>query len=111
MSKEVSINIELFRANIKNLEDSLTRLESGMKKNSVFDYTNITPFINDLKHLVQADKLLEQYKTLLETDEAISQGQQKVETETLSNCCNQQSELKICRPEKTGLVRHRKRGD
>lgn len=68
MSKEVSINIELFRANIKKLEDSLTRLESGMKKNSAFDYTNITPFINDLKHLVQADKLLEQYKTLLDAD-------------------------------------------
>lgn len=68
MSEQVSINIDLFHANVDKLKSSLSDLTSGLNKNQTFTTTNISPFKDDLENLVKAIQLLEKYKAFLEED-------------------------------------------
>lgn len=68
MGEEIGIKIEVFRANIKKLRSSLSRLDSGIPKNRSFHRTNITPFTDDLENTIKAIELLIRYKSLLDAD-------------------------------------------
>ncbi|MTW86061.1 TIGR04197 family type VII secretion effector [Virgibacillus dakarensis] len=68
MAEVVGINIGEFQSNIEKLRSSLSGLESSIKTSRTFDKTNIAPFTDDLENTIKAVKLLEEYKTLLDTD-------------------------------------------
>ncbi|MFD2655186.1 TIGR04197 family type VII secretion effector [Gracilibacillus thailandensis] len=67
MSKEVSINMSVFRANVAKLKTALADIETNTTTNS-FSKTNIEPFTKDLENVIEAMELLEQYKNILEAD-------------------------------------------
>ncbi|WP_062050957.1 TIGR04197 family type VII secretion effector [Bacillus sp. JCM 19034] len=67
MGSQVSINIEVFRANVANLKSSLAGLETNMSVNS-FSQTNISPFTDDVEKFSEALQLLKKYKQLIEVD-------------------------------------------
>ncbi|WP_077320206.1 TIGR04197 family type VII secretion effector [Virgibacillus proomii] len=68
MSKEVSINMDVFRSNIEKIRETATSLKTGIKTNRTFKKTNIKPFINDLENIIKGVELLERYKQLLIED-------------------------------------------
>lgn len=68
MTREVGINIDLFRSNVGKLSDSLSGLQTNNIKTSTFSKTNINPFKQDLENMIKAVELLEKYKLILETD-------------------------------------------
>ncbi|MGP4040975.1 TIGR04197 family type VII secretion effector [Gracilibacillus sp. D59] len=67
MSKEVSINMNVFRSNVSKLRSAVAEIETNKTTNS-FSKTNIEPFTKDLENVIEAMELLEQYKTILESD-------------------------------------------
>ncbi|MFA8437470.1 TIGR04197 family type VII secretion effector [Pueribacillus sp. YX66] len=68
MSKEIKLNTELFRSNVKSLRSSLDGLYVSMGRNKSFNMTTINPFKNDLENVMRALELLEKYKALLNAD-------------------------------------------
>lgn len=67
MSKEVSINMSVFRSNVSKLKSSVTDIEIK-QPTSTLSKTNIEPFTKDLENVIEAIELLERYKKILETD-------------------------------------------
>ncbi|MDE5415226.1 TIGR04197 family type VII secretion effector [Alkalihalobacterium chitinilyticum] len=70
MSKEVSINISVFRSSVSKLKTSVARIEAKRPTNA-FRNTNIEPFTKDLENAIEAIELLERYKGILEADVTI----------------------------------------
>ncbi|GAE94511.1 hypothetical protein JCM21714_3673 [Gracilibacillus boraciitolerans JCM 21714] len=68
MTKEVNINMNVFRSNISKLRTSEAELEGNIKDEWTFDKTNITPFTNDLENSLRTMELLKKYVDLLESD-------------------------------------------
>jgi|SRR5690625_705126 len=68
MSEQISLNIDLFRQNVSNLQETIEELDGKMKTNETFETTNIKPFIDDLEQTIRALELLDEYKELFQTD-------------------------------------------
>ncbi|GAE32064.1 TIGR04197 family type VII secretion effector [Halalkalibacter hemicellulosilyticus] len=69
MSKEVSINLPVFQANVSNLKTSVANIESNHLTNA-FSKTNIEPFTKGLENANELMELLERYKSIVEADAA-----------------------------------------
>lgn len=68
MSKEIKLNIDLFRNNVESLHASLSNLNPSISRTQSFNNTTINPFKNDLENVVKALDLLEKYKVLIHSD-------------------------------------------
>lgn len=68
MAEEVSINIGEFNMNISNLRSAVSSIDSSIKTTREFEETNINPFTGDLETMINAIKLLERYKQMLNAD-------------------------------------------
>ncbi|SHM54906.1 TIGR04197 family type VII secretion effector [Gracilibacillus kekensis] len=89
MTKEVSINMNVFRSNISNLRTSEGKLEGNIKNDWTFDKTNITPFTNDLENTLRTMELLKRYVEMLENDIITLQSIGEKIQETDENLGNQ----------------------
>src|SRR5699024_7106597 len=68
MAEEVGINIGVFQSKISTLRSSDSSIENSIKANYTFDKTNIKPFMDYLKNTIEANQLLQKYKTHLDSD-------------------------------------------
>lgn len=68
MVVEIGINLSEFQSSVDALRTSSSNLVSSIQKNRTFDKTNIQPFTKDLENVIRAVDLLQQYKSLLESD-------------------------------------------
>lgn len=68
MAEEVSIKINEFNANINSLQSAVSSIDSSMKISRELEETNIEPFTKDLEKAIEAIKLLERYKQMLDAD-------------------------------------------
>ncbi|GIO23674.1 TIGR04197 family type VII secretion effector [Oceanobacillus sp. J11TS1] len=68
MAEEVSINLTEFTSNINSLRSAVSSISSSMKISRELEKTNIEPFTKDLETAIEAIKLLERYKQMLDTD-------------------------------------------
>lgn len=68
MAEEVSIKISEFNANINSLQSAVSSIDSSMKISRELEETNIAPFTKDLEKAIEAIKLLERYKQMLDAD-------------------------------------------
>lgn len=68
MAEEVSIKINEFNANINSLQSAVSSIDSSMKISRELEETNIAPFTKDLEKAIEAIKLLERYKQMLDAD-------------------------------------------
>ncbi|WP_416151675.1 TIGR04197 family type VII secretion effector [Salipaludibacillus sp. HK11] len=67
MSKEVSINVNVFRSNVSKFKTSISSIESN-KTFETFSKTNIEPFTKDLESVSEVVELLKLYKSVLNND-------------------------------------------
>lgn len=87
MSGLVSLNVKDFDANTSKLKSAVSSINSSFKLNYSLD-TNLKPFTKDLETTIEAIKLLEQYKQLLNADAVALEfvGQEMVQNDQdLSN--------------------------
>ncbi|MCT1576498.1 TIGR04197 family type VII secretion effector [Oceanobacillus kimchii] len=68
MSKEVSIDTQLFELNINRLSASIEKLKFDQHANYSLEKTNISPFTDDLGQMVKAIEIIDLYRTLLVKD-------------------------------------------
>ncbi|WP_339177695.1 TIGR04197 family type VII secretion effector [Oceanobacillus sp. FSL W7-1293] len=68
MAEEVGIKISEFNANINSLQSAVSSIDSSMKISRELEKTNIEPFTKDLEKAIEAIKLLERYKQMLDAD-------------------------------------------
>ncbi|WP_416150201.1 TIGR04197 family type VII secretion effector [Salipaludibacillus sp. HK11] len=67
ISKEVSINISVFRSSVSKLKSSVADIEVK-RSTSSFSKTNIEPFTKDVENIIDTLELLKRYKRMLEVD-------------------------------------------
>lgn len=67
MAGKISLNIKDFNANTEKLKSAVSNINSSIKLDYSLE-TNIKPFTKDLETTIDAIKLLEQYKQLLNND-------------------------------------------
>src|SRR5699024_12241313 len=93
MAEEVSIKISEFNSNISKLRSACSSINSSIKITREFEKTDLKPFMDDLETTIDAIKLLERYKQMLNTDiNALNNvGEEKVE--------NDEKMEKECRPQ------------
>lgn len=68
MAEEVSIKITEFSSNINSLQSAVSSINSSIKITRELEKTNIKPFTKDLETTIEAIKLLERYKQMLDID-------------------------------------------
>ncbi|MFD1067897.1 TIGR04197 family type VII secretion effector [Oceanobacillus locisalsi] len=83
MAEEVSINKDKFELNISNLRKAVFNINSRIAAGREFEATNLEPFLDDLETTIDAIKLLERYKQMLDADIKIldSVGEKMVEND------------------------------
>ncbi|HLR54323.1 MAG TPA: TIGR04197 family type VII secretion effector [Pseudogracilibacillus sp.] len=67
MAGKVSLNLKDFDANTEKLKSAVSNINSSFKLDYSLE-TNIKPFTKDLETTIDAIKLLEQYKQMLNAD-------------------------------------------
>ncbi|MBT2215299.1 TIGR04197 family type VII secretion effector [Virgibacillus dakarensis] len=68
MAEEVGIKISEFNSNISKLRSACSSIKSSIKISREFEKTNLKPFMDDLETTIDAIKLLERYKQMLDSD-------------------------------------------
>lgn len=68
MAEEVGIKINEFDSNISALRTAVSSINSSMKTTREFEKTDLKPFMKDLETTIDAIKLLERYKQMLDSD-------------------------------------------
>src|SRR5699024_12809575 len=68
MAEEVSIKISEFNSNISKLRSACSSINSSIKITREFEKTDLKPFMDDRETTIDAIKLLERYKQMLNTD-------------------------------------------
>lgn len=83
MAVEVSIDKDRFDLSISKLRSAVFSINSSIKTSREFGKTNLTPFIYDLETTIDAIKLLDKYKQMLDVDINIldSIGEKMVEND------------------------------
>jgi len=83
MAEEVGIKIDEFDWKVSNLRSAVFSINSSIKTNREFEKTNLEPFMGDLETTIDAIKLLERYKQMLngDTDALDNVGQEMEEND------------------------------
>ncbi|WP_449354439.1 TIGR04197 family type VII secretion effector [Virgibacillus natechei] len=68
MAEEVGIKISEFNSNISNLRSAVSSINSSIKLTREFEKTDLKPFMDDLETTIEAIKLLERYKQMVDSD-------------------------------------------
>lgn len=68
MSKDISVNVSVFKGNIANLQTSMRGVDCQIDTNESLEKTNLAPFTDNLEALVQLLTILDNYKMLFEKD-------------------------------------------
>ncbi|WP_373895114.1 TIGR04197 family type VII secretion effector [Virgibacillus sp. CBA3643] len=68
MAGEVGIKISEFNSNISNLRSAVSSINSSIKLTRELEETNLEPFTKDLETTIEAIKLLERYKQMMDSD-------------------------------------------
>ncbi|MFD0951673.1 YwqI/YxiC family protein [Virgibacillus natechei] len=68
MAEEVGIKISEFNSNISNLRSAVSSINSSIKLTREFEKTDLKPFMDDLETTIEAIKLLERYKQMIDSD-------------------------------------------